>query len=208
MMPGPEGPTTAGSADDSSDETIELKLGSEQQLALSQAAEAAAVTTRDDESRPALSVRENKNFASRRTTRIDFVCNLTFAVVALGIAVGWLWPASYRHRPAPPPLPAITRAVSLPELAHAEPAAPRGASMQIRNAFDPAEVFEFPHGTTESEARAAVADLLLSRARERLAGRVVLRRTSNLQPDRGAAAPQPGALVLARARNTCHADCD
>jgi hypothetical protein len=37
------------------------------------------------------------------------------------------------------------------------------------NPFDPTEVFELPAETTESEARAAVADLLLQRARSRLA---------------------------------------
>jgi hypothetical protein len=35
--------------------------------------------------------------------------------------------------------------------------------------FDPEEVFEFPAGTSESEARHAAAELLLQRARQRLA---------------------------------------
>jgi len=199
MIPGSEGPTTAGSAHDSSDDTIELELTGEQELALSRAAEAARATARPDESGPVLSVPEYENFASRRVARIDFVCNVTFAVAVLGIAVASLWPASDRH----PPAPAVTSAAPLAEVAPAGPAEPQGAPVQIRNAFDATEVFEFPHGTTESEAREAVAELLLSRARDRRAEGLALRRAGNLQPDRGAAVQQPEVFVtrlLARAK--------
>jgi len=199
MIPGSEGPTTAGSAHDSSDDTIELELTGEQELALSRAAEAARATARPDESGPVLSVPESENFASRRVARIDFVCNVTFAVAVLGIAVASLWPASDRH----PPAPAVTSAAPLAEVAPAGPAEPQGAPVQIRNAFDATEVFEFPHGTTESEAREAVAELLLSRGRDRRAEGLALRRAGNLQPDRGAAAQQPEVFVtrlLARAK--------
>jgi hypothetical protein len=200
MIPGSEGPTTAGSAYDSSDDTIELELTGEQELSLSRAAEAARATARPDESGPpVLSVPEYESFASRRVARIDFVCNVTFAVAVLGIAVASLWPASDRH----PPAPAVTSAAPLAEVAPARPAEPQGAPVQIRNAFDATEVFEFPHGTTESEAREAVAELLLSRARERRAEGMALRRAGNLQPDRGAAVQQPEVFVtrlLARAK--------
>jgi hypothetical protein len=199
MIQGPEGPTTTGSAHDSSDDTIELELTGEQELALSRAAEAARATARPDESGPVLSVPESENFASRRVARIDFVCNVTFAVAVLGIAVASLWPASDRH----PPAPAVTSAAPLAEVAPAGPAEPQGAPVQIRNAFDATEVFEFPHGTTESEAREAVAELLLSRGRDRRAEGLALRRAGNLQPDRGAAAQQPEVFVtrlLARAK--------
>jgi hypothetical protein len=199
MIPGSEGPTTAGSAHDSSDDTIELELTGEQELALSRAAEAARATARPDESGSVSSVPEYENFASRRVARIDFVCNVTFAVAVLGIAVASLWPASDRH----PPAPAVTTAAPLAEVAPAGPAEPQGAPVQIRNAFDATEVFEFPHGTTESEAREAVAELLLSRARDRRAEGLPLRRAGNLQPDRGAAVQQPEVFVtrlLARAK--------
>jgi hypothetical protein len=197
MIPESEGPTTAGSGHDSSDDTIELELTGEQELALSRAAEAAMA--RPDESGPVLSVPEYETFASRRVARIDFVCNVTFAVAVLGIAVASLWPASDRH----PPAPAVTSAAPLAEVAPAGPAEPQGAPVQIRNAFDATEVFEFPHGTMESEAREAVAELLLSRARDRRAEGLALRRAGNLQPDRGAAVPQPEVFVtrlLARAK--------
>jgi hypothetical protein len=199
MIPGSEGPTTAGSAHDSSDDTIELELTGEQELALSRAAEAARATAPPDDSGPVLSVPEYENFASRRAARIDFVCNVTFAVAVLGIAVASLRPASDRH----PPVPAVTSAAPLAEAAPAGPAEPQGAPVQIRNAFDATEVFEFPHGTTESEAREAVAELLLGRARDRRAEGLALRRAGNLQPDRGAAVKQPEVFVtrlLARAK--------
>jgi hypothetical protein len=75
--------------------------------------------------------------------------------------------------------------------------------VRIKNAFDATEVFEFPHGTTESEAREAVTALLLSRARDRLPEGLALGRADNLQSDRGAAVQQPEVFVtrlLARAK--------
>lgn len=47
----------------------------------------------------------------------------------------------------------------------------------FRNPFDATEVFEFPPGTSQAEARDAVADLLLKRARERLSALDRLRQT-------------------------------
>jgi hypothetical protein len=74
--------------------------------------------------------------------------------------------------------------------------------VRIKNAFDATEVFEFPPGTTESEARDAVAQLLLTRARDRRAEGLALRRVGSLQPYRGAAVQQPEVYVtrLARAK--------
>ena len=201
MIPGSEAPTTAGSAHDSSDDTIELDLTGEEQLALSRAAEAARATAHPDESGPVLSVPEYKNCAFRRTARIDFVCNVIFAVAVPGIAVALLWPAPDRHPPAP--APAVASAAPLAEVAPAGPAEPQGAPVRIKNAFDATEVFEFPPGTTESEAREAVAELLLSRARDRRAEGLALRRAGNRQPDRGTEIQQPEVLVtrlLARAK--------
>jgi len=41
--------------------------------------------------------------------------------------------------------------------------------VRVRNPFDRSEVFEFPAGTTPDAAKAAMADTLLERARERQA---------------------------------------
>jgi hypothetical protein len=190
MIPGSEGPTTAGSTHDSADDTIELQLPSEQELALSRTAETARVTARPNESDPIFSVPKYENFALRRTARIDFVCNVTFAVAVLGIAVASL-PAPDRR----PAAPAVARAAPLAELAPTGPAEPQTAPVRIKNAFDGTEVFEFPPGTTESEAREAVAELLLGRARDRRAERLALRRVGDLQPHRGAVVQQPEVFV-------------
>jgi hypothetical protein len=51
--------------------------------------------------------------------------------------------------------------------APAAPAEPHGQLVQVRNPFDASEVFEFPAETGKTEARNAVAELLLQRARDR-----------------------------------------
>jgi hypothetical protein len=191
MIQGPEGPTTAGSARGSSDDTIELQLTGEQALALSRASESGREPAHPEESAPVLFVPEYADFPSRRTARIDFICNVTFAVAVLGIAVASLWPASDRH----PPTPAVIKAAPVAELAPAAAAEPQGEPLRIKNAFDATEVFEFPSGTAESEARAAVAELLLSRARERRALGQALSQASTLRPGRGATAQGPEVFV-------------
>lgn len=57
-------------------------------------------------------------------------------------------------RPTPPPPPAATPA-------------PAGEPVLFKNPFDRTEVFEFPPGTTEAEARDAVAKALMERAQGR-----------------------------------------
>ena len=56
----------------------------------------------------------------------------------------------------------------------------------FRNPFDASEVFAFPPGTGQSEARDAVADLLLKRARERLSA---LDRPRESRPPHGQGGP-------------------
>jgi hypothetical protein len=70
--------------------------------------------------------------------------------------------------PAPEPVPAPepTPASAEPQQSTA-PAVQTAPPMRFRNPFDRSEVFEFPAGTTRVEARAAVAEILLERARER-----------------------------------------
>ncbi len=192
MTPGSEGPTTADSAHDSSNDTIEVELTGEQELGLSRAAEATQATARPG---PVLST-GYENHATRRSARVDFVCNVTFAVAVIGTAVASLWAASNRH----PPAPAVISAAPLTEVAPARPAEPPGAPVRMKNAFDATEVFEFPPGTTESEAREAVAELLLSRARDRGAEVLALRRAGTLQPHRATAVQQPEVFVTQIAR--------
>jgi hypothetical protein len=198
MIPGSEGPTTAEPAQDSSDDTIELELTGQQRRALSEALEAGVATARPDKS-ALRSAPEYETFASRRAARIDFICNVTCAVAVLAIAGVFLWPASARHRPVPAaintaPLVRVTEAAPTVPPA-AGPTEPRGAPIRIKNAFDATEVFEFPPGTAKSEARQAVAELLLSRARDRRDAGPTPRRAGNRQPNRRPAVQPPEAFV-------------
>jgi hypothetical protein len=97
----------------------------------------------------------------KRAARSDLICNLTLAtafVMAMAL-LGW------RRSPAPPPAPvsspalAVIPPVTLPE--------PKTSPVRVRNPFDLTEVFEFPPGTRQAEARETVAELLLERARHR-----------------------------------------
>lgn len=54
-------------------------------------------------------------------------------------------------------------------LAAPTPEAPPPPPVRFVNPFDATEVFEFPRGMSENDVREAVAELLLDRARERLA---------------------------------------
>lgn len=146
-------------------------------LEVAQAAPAGAAA-RPDEPGLVFSMPEHETFVCRRTARVDFFCNAAFATAVLAVAVAFVWPASNRH----PPAPAITSTLALAAVVPAAPAVPQGAPVRIKNAFDATEVFEFPHGTSESEARKAVGQLLLSRARDR-------------QPDRGGAVQRPAVFV-------------
>jgi hypothetical protein len=62
--------------------------------------------------------------------------------------------------------PTLTRSASHAAWAIQEPG---GDPMRFANPFDASEVFEFPAGTTETEAREAVADFLVERAINRQA---------------------------------------
>ena len=71
--------------------------------------------------------------------------------------------------PAPTSAPASARESALPPAPPATPApsATSDAPVRFKNPFDRSEVFEFPAGTSQTEMRAAVAELLAQRARER-----------------------------------------
>lgn len=79
---------------------------------------------------------------------------------------------------------AETDAVSTPVVAMsdtavtAEPEAAVAPSIpvQFTNPFDASEIFEFPAGTTDTDAQSAVAEFLLQRARDRIGSRDARRR--------------------------------
>jgi hypothetical protein len=164
-------------ADDTDEDTVELELSPEQSLALSRAAEEAQAAANPVESTPepaspaSLSVLEAPQ--AHRTARWDNgmssrmmrVAGVLATVVALAI-----WAAA--HRAAEPHSSAPTATIDVPVStapAGTVPADPERSPVRFTNPFDASEVFEFPPGTSETEARQAVAELLRQRARDRWA---------------------------------------
>jgi hypothetical protein len=142
MDQGHEGPPTA-LANERCEHRIELEQTDEQGAGLS----------------PGL-----QRLVIRRAARSDFICGLTLAaalVVAMALVV---WRG---HPLPPPPAPAVVSPtlVVIPPVTIPEPE--QRPPVRVRNPFDATEVFEFPAGTSETEAREATAELLLERARDR-----------------------------------------
>ena len=214
-----EGPTSASAdtAVDSSEktleldeDTLELELTEDQALALSRAAAAAlradepkdlipvapaaAGAAPPDEPKSLVPiVADEWNLAFRPTARIELVCNVTLAMLAVGFAIAFLWPRSDARPTAP--IVAVATPVAEPGGPPAEPPKPQGPPVRITNAFDRTEVFEFPYGTSEAEAREAVQEALLSRARERGAASLALRRAKTRLPDGGPPTPDSRLFV-------------
>jgi hypothetical protein len=137
---------------------LEMELGAEELLELSR-----RPAPRHTATAPALAA-ELPTRHRRRLSRIQIGAGAaTLVAVLVGLALdrspGTEQPA--RAAPIPPPIAALTPA----------PAAPIAAPVPVKfaNPFDRSEVFEFPAGTSKSEARARVADLLMKRAQERRA---------------------------------------
>ena len=102
---------------------------------------------------------------------------LSGAVATLFVFVGLRGVVEYAGLTAIQPLPqpsqqqahtadSTAALASPPQLAYEQPAQP-GSPLRMANPFDPAEVFEFPPGTSKAEARESIANVLLQRARER-----------------------------------------
>lgn len=168
MQPRNEEPT-AGRTQALGEDTVEIELTDQEQLALSGAAEASRALAPDAAPANGPPGPAGDNCLWERTARIDFISTATFAALVLAVAGASLWHTTgFDARTT-----AATTAAATPSAsAHAPPApaeAPRPPPLQVLNPFDRTEVFELPAETTESEAREAVADLLLQRARSRLA---------------------------------------
>jgi hypothetical protein len=69
--------------------------------------------------------------------------------------------------PSPPPASAATAATAAALAPDAAPPTDQPATIRFVNPFDKKEVFVFPPGTSQADARDAVADLLAERARDR-----------------------------------------
>lgn len=91
------------------------------------------------------------------TTVLVAAASVTFAMLGASTTNGPSYARSWKPLPKADPLP-----LEVPEAV-----APALPSVRIRNAFDRSEVFEFPAGTSQEKARAAVAETLRQRALER-----------------------------------------
>ena len=151
-----------------SEETVEFELTAEQQLELKRAAGAWAAPPAE------AGGSAYDSYICRRTDRVDRVCTIAFATVVLGLTVVTGWRAIDA---APTPPPVVARVIT-PSRVPA-PAEPRPAVVQVINPFDSTEVFELPANTSESDARSAIAELLLQRARERFRQGFDVHRVSN-----------------------------
>jgi hypothetical protein len=92
-----------------------------------------------------------------------------FAIGAVSV-----WLSSVASFQAEAPAPRVPIATVEPESAPtpvappaASPPIPQTEALKFRNPFDAAEVFEFPAGTSRTDARQAIAQFLLQRACER-----------------------------------------
>ena len=169
-------------------DTIEMELTPEQLLGLNRAAAAAQSTattvewtaspvpstaepappSMDEPSRelvcvspPAVNVQPT---GIRRTRRVAVIATLAVVSIASGGVAYRL--ATQRPAPVHVAAPVVSRPIT-PAPAVTQPVLETTTPVRFKNPFDAREVFEFPSGTSEAEARDAVATLLLERARER-----------------------------------------
>jgi len=145
---------SAESSDDRYDDTVELALTEEDTLALSRAAEEDHAETSVDKSALIITGARHRD-RSRRSRRWALV--LAPAVV-IGIVIGVVWGV------AADSIPAVTMGVPSPAKRSVKSLEP---SVQFSNPFDASEVFEFPPGTSDDQARQSVATILLERAHDR-----------------------------------------
>lgn len=136
------------------EDTIELELSADEMRRLSRAA------------------KEAQAFSPVRGGKRRFrLWPMTLAAALVGIAAIIAWrpgpPPRIVPRIAPTPAVASTPPVASEPAVLAQPQEPQGPPVRVKNPFDATEVFEFPAGTTQAEARQKIADLLLQRAVDR-----------------------------------------
>jgi hypothetical protein len=140
-------------ADDIDDDTIELALTEEDMLALSRAAEEQHAETRPGKS-ALIATGAFLRDQSVRSRRWPAVLAYSVSGIVIGVAL-----AVVAHR-----VPTVT--ISAPSRAE-QSAESLDSPVRFSNPFDASEVFEFPPGTSDEQARQSVAAILLQRARDR-----------------------------------------
>ena len=112
----------------------------------------------------------------RKPGELALALAVTFAGVAAGYAVYSYWkPIGSGSMQASNVVVAATDFQPDPEPLEAE-LEPVGAPVRVANPFDSSEVFEFPYGTSEADARDAIAGFLMERAVNR--GALICRASS------------------------------
>lgn len=140
------------------DDTVELPLTEEDMLALSRATgEEHAETSLDESASVATGAFLRRHGA--RFRRWSLVLASSGLSVAIGVALGVVVERSSRMTITVPPGTA--------------PLAEQESPVRFTNPFDPSEVFDFPSGTGDDQARESVAAILLQRARDRQAAGIV-----------------------------------
>jgi hypothetical protein len=155
------------------EDTVELELTAAEQLELARAHAAALGSPKTSPDKPGYDT-----FIYARTRRVDVAGTITFAALVCGATAAMGWHALLRE-------PVAREAAATAFVTRPAPivrAQPRPAVVQVVNPFDATEVFELPAQTSEAEAREAIADLLLQRARERRQQGFELHRASSHQP--------------------------
>jgi hypothetical protein len=162
---------TSASQDDSAefpderyDDTIELALTEEETLALSRAAEEEHAETSLDKAAPIAAgafVRDQRV----RSRRWSPLLASSVLAIAIGTVIGVVW-AVVADRSS-----MVT--IRVPSAA-TRSAKSLNSPVRLSNPFDGSEVFEFPPGTSDDQARQSVAAILLQRARARQGVGVVM----------------------------------
>jgi len=148
----------AGVTDTECENTIELELSAEQMSML-----ARADTSIQSNQLPVQSVEKSLPSAPKVTRGVNVAVVLGIAAATV-LSGGIAFLAKTRGQPVPVRANRVTRS---PVAENPNPPSADNAPVLFTNPFDSTEVFELPPGTSKSEARHAVADLLLQRARDR-----------------------------------------
>ena len=159
---------STGFADDIGDDTIELALTEEDMLALSRAADEERVETNPGSSSVIATAAflRDRSLWSRRWIPV-LASSILGVVICIVLGV-------VAHR-----ISAVT--ITAPSEAERSPES-LDPPVRFSNPFDASEVFEFPPGTSDEQARQSAAAILLQRARDR-------RVTEGVKSSR----PMPGA---------------
>ena len=139
--------------DDIGDDTIELALTEEDMLALSRAAEEEQAKTSTGRSAPIVTGAYLRDQSVRSRRWLQIIASSVLGIV-ISVALGVV-----AHR-----ISMVT--ITAPSGAE-QSAESLDSIVRFSNPFDASEVFEFPPGTSDEQARQSVAAILLQRAHDR-----------------------------------------